>query len=71
MHCSYLIQWHRRSVVRGLLVRAYVDVYALIVTADVSINDGTGSYSIVEFSLIMALVEIAHTIRTDVDVNNF
>jgi len=75
----------------ALLVRAYVDVYALTVTAktakdafasaiewhvvgkltDVSINDGTRSYSIVEFSLIMALVEIAHTMRTDADVNNF
>jgi hypothetical protein len=58
----------------ALLVRAYVDVYALTVTAktakdafasaiewhvvgkltDVSINDGTRSYSIVEFSLIGA-----------------
>jgi hypothetical protein len=37
---------------------------------DVSISDGTRSYSLVEFSLIMALVEIAHTIRADVDANN-
>ena len=64
----------------ALLVRAYVDVYALIVTAetakdafasaiewhvvgkltDVSVYDSTRSYS-----------TVAHTIRTDVDVNNF
>lgn len=35
--------------------------------ADVSIIDGTRSYSIVEFSSVMALVEIANTIETDVN----
>ena len=34
---------------------------------DVSIGDGTRSYSIVEFSSVMALVEIADTIRAEVD----
>jgi hypothetical protein len=35
--------------------------------ADVSISDGTRSYSIVEFSFVMALAEIAQTIRSDVE----
>jgi hypothetical protein len=34
--------------------------------ADVSISDGTRSYSIVEFSSVMALIEIASTIETDI-----
>ena len=34
--------------------------------ADVSISDGTTSYSIVEFSSVMALLEIASTIKTDI-----
>jgi hypothetical protein len=34
---------------------------------DVSISDGTRSYSIVEFSSVMALAEIAATIRTEID----
>ena len=33
---------------------------------DVSISDRTRSYSIVEFASVMALAEIAHTVRTDV-----
>jgi hypothetical protein len=37
--------------------------------ADVSICDGTRSYSIVEFSSVMALAEIANTIRTDISTN--
>lgn len=36
--------------------------------AGVSIIDGTRSYSIVEFSSVMALVEIANTIKTDVNL---
>jgi hypothetical protein len=38
---------------------------------DVSISDRTRSYSIVEFASVMALAEIAHTIRTDVHATNF
>ena len=34
--------------------------------AGVSISDGTRSYSIVEFSSVMALIEIASTIETDI-----
>jgi hypothetical protein len=34
--------------------------------ADVSISDGTGSYSIAEFSSVMALIEIASTIEADI-----
>ena len=34
--------------------------------ADVSISDGTRSYSIVEFSSVMALLEIAGIIETDI-----
>ncbi len=37
---------------------------------DVSISDGIKRYSIVEFSLVMALVEIAETIRTEVDASS-
>jgi len=33
---------------------------------DISISDGTRSYSIAEFSSVMALAEIANTIRDDV-----
>ena len=33
---------------------------------DVSISDRTRGYSIVEFASVMALAEIAHTVRTDV-----
>lgn len=33
--------------------------------ADVSISDGTRSYSIIEFSSVMALAEIANTIAND------
>ena len=33
---------------------------------DVLISNRSGSYSIVEFASVMALAEIAHTIRTDV-----
>ena len=35
--------------------------------ADVSICDGTRSYSIVEFSSVMALAEIANTVKNDQD----
>jgi len=34
--------------------------------ADVSISDGRQSYSIVEFSSVMALAEIANTIKSDI-----
>ena len=34
--------------------------------ADVSISDGTRSYSIIEFSSVMALAEIANTIKSDI-----
>ena len=34
--------------------------------ADVLISDGTRSYSIVEFSSVMALAEIANTIKSDI-----
>lgn len=37
---------------------------------DVSISDGVKSYSIVEFSSAMALVEIAETIRAEVDASS-
>jgi hypothetical protein len=37
--------------------------------ADVSISDGTRSYSIVEFSSVMALAEIAHTIKGDINTD--
>jgi hypothetical protein len=37
--------------------------------ADVSISDGARSYSITEFSSAMALIEIAHTIKTDVEAD--
>ena len=33
--------------------------------ADVSISDGTRSYSIIEFSSVMALAEMANTIAND------
>ena len=35
--------------------------------AGVSISDGTRSYSIVEFSSVMALIEIAGTIETEIE----
>lgn len=35
--------------------------------ADVLISDGTRSYSIVEFSSVMALAEIANTIKSDIN----
>ncbi len=37
--------------------------------ADVSISDGTRSYSIVEFSSVMALAEIANTIKGDINTD--
>ena len=37
--------------------------------ADVSICDGTRSYSIVEFSSVMALAEIANTIKSDINTD--
>ena len=37
---------------------------------DVSISDGSRSYSLVEFSSVMALVEIADTIRAEVDTSS-
>jgi hypothetical protein len=37
--------------------------------ADVSISDGTRSYSIVEFSSVMAFAEIANTIKGDINTD--
>jgi len=37
--------------------------------ADVSISDGTRCYSIVEFSSVMALAEIANTIKRDINTD--
>lgn len=37
--------------------------------ANVSISDGTRSYSIFEFSLVMALAEIANTIKRDINTD--
>ena len=37
--------------------------------ADVSISDGTRSYSIFEFSSVMALAEIANTIKRDINTD--
>lgn len=37
--------------------------------ADVSINDGTRSYSIVEFSSLMALAEIENIIKYDISAD--
>ena len=37
--------------------------------ADVSISNGTRCYSIVEFSSVMALAEIANTIKSDINTD--
>jgi hypothetical protein len=37
--------------------------------ADVTISDGTRSYSIVEFSSVMAFAEIANTIKGDINTD--